>query len=139
MQHRIATAGWSLPGGAEHAIASWGYVSRLLAELTGPTLFGDAGEAIEFAPGTEVVGFGDRGDHTAARRTGAPVAFVASMTGAAVVDLAPGTAFRGATEVRAFLDQHESMCFASSSDAVRFRRAGDGTLFRARVDRACFT
>jgi len=85
MQHRIATAGWSLPGGAAHVIASWGYVSRWVIELTGPTLV------------------------------------------------------RGATEALAFLNQHESVCFASSTAAARFRQAGGGTLFRAWVDRECFT
>jgi hypothetical protein len=139
MHHRIAIAGWSFPGGAEHAIASWGYLRRLLAELSGPTLFRGVGEAIGFSPTIETLGFVDRASHILLHWAGERVTFAPSTAATAVADLGPRTGVRVAAELPAFLARHPALRFVARTDALRFREPRAGTLFRPRTDRECFT
>jgi hypothetical protein len=135
MQHRIATAGWSRPGGVEHAIASWGYLSGPIREYPGTTLARDRGQDTDFARMTEPIGVEATAAGTGFRPVSAPAAFAGLSPRSVVADLTPASRFCSGTQSSAFVRRGEEPSFAGAADAVRFLGGKSRATFRVRAER----
>ena len=121
MAHQIATAGWSLPGGAEHRIASWGFLIGPLTEWPGPTSVRDASEIRVFSHLAERVRLA----------LASPVLLPTSATPETrFAPHAPQTAFADRAEGTTFFDRAEGIGLTEETEPVRFDPAGPTMRFR---------
>jgi hypothetical protein len=120
MAHQIATAGWSLPGGAEHRIASWGFLIGPLTEWPGPTSVRDASEIRVFSHLAERVRLALAG----------PVLLPTSATPETrFAPHAPQTAFADREEATSFRARAQEIGVSGGAQPTRFSCASTTTSF----------